>query len=150
MRERITTGSVATLGSVSLLGESAVDITPSTQRHADSGVGLRAAGTRRGQLCRHHRSGAARASTTHQAASTDIRAGRGTVGKLMTDEQLYAELNRFVATAGDVTRGHPAGRGTLGKLLNDPTTANALEASLKNIETLTRAVNAGEGSSASC
>ena len=30
MRDRITTGSVAKLGSVSLLGESAVDITPST------------------------------------------------------------------------------------------------------------------------
>ena len=31
MRQRITTGSVASLGSVSLLGESAVDITPSTK-----------------------------------------------------------------------------------------------------------------------
>src|SRR6185503_12520098 len=31
MRERITTGSTAFLGSVSLLGESAVDITPSTR-----------------------------------------------------------------------------------------------------------------------
>src|SRR5580765_6498789 len=31
MRDRITTGSVAKLGSVSLLGESAVDITPSTR-----------------------------------------------------------------------------------------------------------------------
>src|SRR6476619_3932217 len=30
-RDRITTGSTATLGSVSLLGESAVDISPSTQ-----------------------------------------------------------------------------------------------------------------------
>ena len=59
-----------------------------------------------------------------------MRAGRGTVGKLMTDEQLYAELNRFVASANDLTDGIKQGRGTLGKLVNDPATANALEASL--------------------
>ena len=44
---RITTTSVASLGSVSLLGEAAVDITASSERHAGSRVGLREVGTRR-------------------------------------------------------------------------------------------------------
>src|SRR2546430_4766883 len=35
----------------------------------------------------------------------DVRQGRGTIGKLVTDDQLYAELRRFAATANDVTRG---------------------------------------------
>ena len=52
----------------------------------------------------------------------------------MTDEQLYAELQQFVATASDLTAGIQQGRGTLGKLLNDPKAADALEASLKNLE----------------
>ena len=43
-----------------------------------------------------------------------MRGGRGTVGKLMTDEQLYNELHQFVATAGDVTRTIRQGRGTRG------------------------------------
>ena len=69
----------------------------------------------------------------------------------MTDEQLYVELNKFVASAGDLTDGLKQGKGTLGKLLNDPATANALEASLKNIETVTQADQRRRGqSSASC
>ena len=54
--------SMATLGSVSLLGESAVDITPSASGHADSRVGLRAAGPRRRAAGRHHGRRRARAS----------------------------------------------------------------------------------------
>ena len=81
---------------MSLLGESAVDITPSTDGHADSGVRLRAAGHAPAQLA----DVAEQASAGHRRRSpgcvTDIRAGKGTVGKLMTDEQLYTELQQFV------------------------------------------------------
>ena len=101
------------------------------------------------------RTAAALADITDQASAgitelttliRDIRGGRGTVGKLMTDDALFVELQRFVATATSLTDGLRQGRGTLGKLLNDPATANALEASLKNVEALTRQINAGEGS----
>ena len=62
----------------------------------------------------------------------DVRAGKGTAGKFMTDERLYVELQQFVATAGQMTRELQQGRGTLGKLLKDPKAAEALEASVKN------------------
>jgi phospholipid/cholesterol/gamma-HCH transport system substrate-binding protein len=144
-QNQITTGSVATLGSVSLLGESAVDIRPSRQGTPIPEWGYVSPGAPAAQL----------SDITTQAGEGiqeltslihDVRSGRGTVGKLMTDEQLYAELQRFVSTAGDLTEGIKQGRGTLGKLLNDPATANALEASLRNIEQVTRQINAGEGS----
>ena len=64
----------------------------------------------------------------------------------MTDEQLYTELQRFVATASELTDGFAQGRGTLGKLLNDPATANALEASLRERRGDDAQLNAGEGS----
>lgn len=144
-RRLITTASVARLGSVSLLGESAVDITPSARGTSIPEWGYVPAGRAPAQI----------ADLTEQAGQGiseltslihDVRTGRGTVGKLMTDERLHEELQRFVATAGDLTAGLREGRGTLGQLLNDPKTADALEASLRNIEDLTRRLNAGEGS----
>ena len=39
------------------------------------------------------------------ALMQDIRAGKGTVGKLMTDEQLYVELRQFTAAARRRHRG---------------------------------------------
>ena len=66
------------------------------------------------------------------ALMQDIRAGKGTVGKLMTDEQLYVELRQFTTSASrDVTEGLTKGKGTLGQLLNNPESARQLEASLE-------------------
>jgi len=144
-RNLITTGSVAKLGSVSLLGEGAVDITPSTRGTPIPEWGYVPQGKAAAQL----------GDITDQASQGideitklvhDVREGRGTVGKLMTDERLYAELHQFVVSANDLTAGIRQGRGTVGKLLNDPKAADALEASLRNIETMTRQLNAGEGS----
>ena len=45
----------------------------------------------------------------HRRWCTTSAPGKGTVGKLMTDDRLYTELQRFVATAGEMTREHPAG-----------------------------------------
>src|SRR5262245_655669 len=145
LRDRITTGSVARLGSVSLLGESAIDISPSTQGTPIPEWGYVPAG----------KAPAAIADIAEQASAgvdqitglvRDLRAGKGTAGKLMTDEALYMELNRFVAAAGDVTRTIKEGRGTLGKLVNDPRTADALQASVSNLEQMMKRINAGQGS----
>jgi phospholipid/cholesterol/gamma-HCH transport system substrate-binding protein len=143
-RERITTGSVAKLGSVSLLGESAVDITPSTSGTPIPDWGYVPQGRAAAQISditEEARQGVEEITKLVQ----DVRRGKGTVGKLMTDDQLYAELMRFAKTAGDVTRGIQQGRGSLGKLIKDPKVAESLEASLKNLETMTRQINAGEG-----
>lgn len=145
VQPRITENSTASLGSVSLLGESAVDITPST-----SGAPVPQWGYVRTVPARGSISDVATQATQGIDEITglvhDMRNGRGTVGKLMTDDQLYAELRRFVATANEVTDGIRRGRGSIGKLLNDPKSANALEASLTNLESITRKIDAGEGS----
>jgi phospholipid/cholesterol/gamma-HCH transport system substrate-binding protein len=145
VRERITDKSIAFLGSVSLLGSSAVDITPSTTGTPIEEYGYVPQGRSKGQF----------ADIAEQATGTidevtglvrDLRQGKGSAGKLITDDRLYLELHQFVATAGQMTREIQQGRGTVGKLLKDPKAANSLEASLKNIEDLTRRINAGEGS----
>jgi phospholipid/cholesterol/gamma-HCH transport system substrate-binding protein len=144
-RSLITTNSVARLGSVSLLGQSAVDITPATTGAPIEPWGYVPQG-RPVAVMSDMTDAASQGIQELTAMIHDVRTGRGTVGKLMTDEQLYAELNRFAASATALTDGLKEGRGTLGRLLNDPSTANALEASLKNIESLTRQISAGEGS----
>jgi phospholipid/cholesterol/gamma-HCH transport system substrate-binding protein len=145
LRDRITTGSVARLGSISLLGEGAIDISPASRGTPIPEWGYVPAGKTPMQI----------ADITDQASAGldevtglvhDLRAGKGTAGKLMTDERLYNEMQRFVASASDVTRAIRQGRGTVGKLLNDPATANALEHSMANLEELTRRINAGQGS----
>jgi len=144
-RDRITTASLAKLGSISLLGQGAVDITPSTRGTPVPDWGYVKPGPTPKQI----------ADITDQASEgidlangliRDIRQGKGTVGRLMTDQRLYVELQEFVATAGQMTRELQQGRGTLGKLLKDPKAADSLGASLKNVEDMTRRINAGEGS----
>ncbi len=145
MRSRITNRSVAKVGSVSLLGEGAVDITPATSGTpiADYGyVPQGKATVQIGDLTDSASQGIDEIGRMLQ----DLRNGKGTVGKLMTDEQLYVELQRFVTAAGDITRGIRAGKGSIGRLLNDPTTAKSLEASLKNVEAMTNQINSGQGS----
>jgi phospholipid/cholesterol/gamma-HCH transport system substrate-binding protein len=145
VRERITTSSLATLGSVSLLGESAVDITASASGTPIPEWGYVPPGRAAAQL----------ADLTNEVGEgvenlsnliSDIRAGRGTVGKLMTDEQLYAELNRFAVSARTLTDSLRSDRGTIGRLMNDRRAAESLEAALGNMQTLTARINAGEGS----
>ena len=144
-RERITDMSTAKLGSVSLLGESAVDITASTRGTPVPEWGYVRSAPPTAQLSDVADS-ASKGVGQITALVEDVRAGRGTVGKLMTDDALYTDLHQFVTTAGALARSLREGRGTMGKLLNDPKTADELEASLKNIDTMTQQINAGRGS----
>ena len=144
MQQRVRTTSRATIGSVSLLGEGAVDISASTSGDPIPEGGYVTTDALPPQL----------ADVTAQANKgiaeltgliTDLRAGKGTAGKLMTDEQLYVELRQFTASAREVTEGLSRGKGTLGQLLNNPESARQLEASLKNLNTITAKINAGQG-----
>lgn len=144
-RERITTGSRAELGSISLLGEYAVDITPSTKGTPIPDQGFVPSKPPKAQLADigdRVDKGVERIN----ALLDDVKAGKGTVGKLMTDQQLYDEMARFVASAGALTRGIQQGRGTVGKLLNDPKAAEALESSLRSLDQMMARINAGQGS----
>jgi len=145
VQERITDKSIAFLGSVSLLGSSAVDITPMTTGTPIPEYGYVPQGRAKGQF----------ADIAEQASGTidevtglvhDLRQGKGSAGKLIADDRLYNELQQFVTTAGQMTREIQQGRGTVGKLLKDPKAAQSLEASMKNIEDITRKLNSGEGS----
>ena len=145
MQERVRTTSRATIGSVSLLGEGAVDINATTIGQPIPEWGYVPSNAPPPQLA-DVTAQANRGIAEITALMQDIRAGKGTVGKLMTDEQLYVELRQFISASRDVTEGLSKGKGTLGQLLNNPESARQLEASLKNLTAITDKINSGQGS----
>lgn len=142
---RITSASLAKLGSVSLLGESAVDINPAGQGTPIPEWGYVPTGRAAAGISDITDS-AGRGIEDLTGMIRDLRSGKGTAGKMLSDDQLYVELRRFVAAAGDLTEGLKQGKGSLGRLLTDRATADALEKSLKNVEEITRQLGSGQGS----
>jgi phospholipid/cholesterol/gamma-HCH transport system substrate-binding protein len=144
-RPRITNTSFATLGSVSLLGEAAVDITASSAGMSIPDWGYVRSRRQTGSLT----SVADTATVGLEEATAlmkDLRAGRGTLGRLFTDDALYRELTGLVTSAEAVAGNLNQGRGTLGRLMTDPAAARSLEASLENLQAVTARIRAGEGS----
>lgn len=145
MQGRVTTESTAAIGSVSLLGESALDLTAArtgTPLKQDEYVKSKRSP---GQLA-DVAEGATRSLEQATLLLRDIRAGKGTVGKLFTDEALYRDVQGFVDAAEAVAQNLRAGRGTVGKLMTDDEVYRSLESSLGQLQEMTARINAGEGS----
>lgn len=145
MQDKVTTDSRAVLGSLSLLGESVIDINAKSTGTPLKDWGYIQSAKTPGQLA-DVAEGASKGIEEITGLLKDVREGKGTLGKLVTDEQLYKELNAFLASAQGVVDGVNKGKGTLGKLTNDPRAYESLRVSLENLQEMTRAINAGEGS----
>jgi phospholipid/cholesterol/gamma-HCH transport system substrate-binding protein len=114
-KPRITEQSRATIGSLSLLGEPVIDILPSTEGRQLQDGDVLPAGRAPGQLA-DVAEGATQALQQVTGIMQDIRSGKGTVGKLFTDDTVYREVEGFVRAAERVTTAVADGKGTLGKL----------------------------------
>jgi phospholipid/cholesterol/gamma-HCH transport system substrate-binding protein len=145
MQSRITSSSVASLGSISLLGEAAVDITSSTSGTPIAENGEVPSGRAAGSLT----DVAAQASTGIEELTgllQDVRSGRGTVGKLFTEDTIALEVEALLRSLDGVATQISSGDGTIGRLLNDPAAAQSLEASLRDLQEITGRIRRGEGS----
>ncbi|HEY1303652.1 MAG TPA: MlaD family protein [Vicinamibacterales bacterium] len=143
-QSRITDTSVASIGSVSLLGDSAIDITASSAGTPIPAWGYVRAAPSRGRI----------GDVTEQASASleqvnglvkDMREGRGTLGRLVADDALYDEMTRLVSAAEEVASNINNGRGTLGRLASNPAAAKSLEASMENLQMMTARIRGGEG-----
>jgi phospholipid/cholesterol/gamma-HCH transport system substrate-binding protein len=144
-RSRITDQSRASLGSLSLLGEPTIEISP-----ASSGTPLKD-----GDFIPSERTPGQISDVAENATQTleqttalikEIRSGKGTVGKLFTDDQVYRDMSELVASAGAVTTAINQGKGTLGMFIRDPAVYKQVSAAVANLQDMTRRINAGEGS----
>ena len=142
---RVTTDSFASIGAMSLLGEPLIDVSAST-----TGTPLKDGDVIKSKKPASQLSDVAETANEGIVEATallkDIREGKGSVGKLFTEDTLYRDLNAFVDSANEVTASINKSKGTLGKLANDPKAYNQLAASLASLQEITRKINAGEGS----
>ena len=144
-KSRITENSRATIGSLSLLGEPVIDILPSTEGRQLQDGDFLPAGRAPGQLA-DVAEGATQALQQVTGIMQDIRGGKGTVGKLFTDDQVYREVNTLIASAGVVATELARGKGTMGMLVRDPAAYTRLNNALGYLQDSLQRISAGEGS----
>jgi phospholipid/cholesterol/gamma-HCH transport system substrate-binding protein len=145
VQDKITDQSRALIGSISLLGETAIDINATGIGQPIPDWGYIQSARTPGQIAEvAEQANAGIVEITNLLR--DIRNGKGTIGKLFTDEQVYKEFASLTAAADQVVQNLNRGQGTLGKLLNDDRAHRSLQASLDDLAAITRRINAGEGS----
>lgn len=143
VKGRITTESEATLGSLGLLGEKAVDITTSARgiRIEDGGlVRAQAEDPFKGLLSD------ASESTAHiRRILARMDAGEGFIGKALRDEELYSRMADVSQRLQNVTRRLESQEGPLGRIINDREMSQRLASSVKGIDAAVARVESGEG-----
>src|SRR6266446_8897463 len=129
--DRIRTDSTAQQGSPSLLGnEMLINITPGTalgQPVKDYTILPSSSSNTVNDFATSGTDLAQRLSKLSDEISgmvRDVKEGKGTVGRLFSDEALYNNLNSTIRETEDVMRQVRSGNGSAGKFLNDPALYN--------------------------
>jgi phospholipid/cholesterol/gamma-HCH transport system substrate-binding protein len=139
----VTANSKASLGSLSLLGEPIVEISaaPGGPPLANNAyIESTGAGSPMAQL-------AEKANTSLEQANqliADIRAGKGTVGKLLVDEAAYDNLNKLLTSMNSVTSALNGTGGTAGKMLNDPALHDSLKKAVDDLDAVLLPLKSGD------
>jgi phospholipid/cholesterol/gamma-HCH transport system substrate-binding protein len=143
VQERVTTKSEANLGSLGLLGEKAMDITPSTEGAPieDGGyIDAAAADPIKGLLAETSE------STAHlNRILARMDAGEGTLGKALRDEELYNRMVDVGMRLQAVMSKLESPTGPLGRLVNDNEMSQQLASSVRGIEAVVNRVEQGKG-----
>jgi phospholipid/cholesterol/gamma-HCH transport system substrate-binding protein len=126
VRPLITDQSVASMGSLSLLGEPIILISAAPQGTpvedwayitSDQSSGAFAdAATAAATALEQGQN----ALVLGQQLMRDVQSGRESLGKLVTDDALYREMTTLAASASALTTQIASGKGTVGALMNDP------------------------------
>ncbi len=66
--------------------------------------------------------------------TSNMRNGKGTIGKLVSDDSLYNNLNNASSSLNNIGKKIDSGEGTIGKLVNDDAVYNNLNDTLKYIK----------------
>lgn len=125
--ERIRSDSLAVLKGAGVLGDNVIDITPGTSR----GVPIRDGDSVKSQAQKSVGdilNAAQTAVSNLNEISDDIRVmtgnlrdGKGTMGRFLTDDSFFVDLDNTVRQAESLIVTFREGKGTVGKLLNEDT-----------------------------
>jgi len=151
--ERIRSDSTAQQGSPSLLGnEMLINITPGTavgqpvkdydilpSSSSNTVNDFATSGTDLAQRL-------SKLSDEIQGIVRDVKEGKGTVGRLFTDEALYNNLNATIRETEDVMHQVRSGDGSAGKFINDPALYNNANEIAIQLRAIADDLRAGRGS----
>jgi phospholipid/cholesterol/gamma-HCH transport system substrate-binding protein len=151
--ERIRTDSTAQQGSPSLLGnEMLINITPGTavgQPVKDYATLPSSSSNTVNDFATSGTDLAQRLSKLSDEISSivrEVKEGKGTVGRLFSDEALYNNLNATIRETEDVMRQIRSGEGAAGKFLNDPAIYNNANEVTLQLRKIAEDLRAGRGS----
>jgi phospholipid/cholesterol/gamma-HCH transport system substrate-binding protein len=80
-----------------------------------------------------------------QELMDNINTGKGTIGKLLHDDEFYVNLNRAILEFRDIGARVAKGNGTIARLLNDPKLYDDLRGATSNVQGIVADVRAGKG-----
>jgi phospholipid/cholesterol/gamma-HCH transport system substrate-binding protein len=150
--ERIRTDSTAQQGSPSLLGnEMLINIAPGTNVGSQVKEGDILPSSSSNTVNDFATSGtdlAQRLSKLSDEISgivKEVKDGKGTVGRLFTDEALYNNLNATVREVEDVMKEVRSGKGSAGKFINDPALYNNANEIAIQLKAIADDLRAGRG-----
>jgi phospholipid/cholesterol/gamma-HCH transport system substrate-binding protein len=150
--ERIRSDSTAQQGSPSLLGnEMLINITPGTavgQPVKDYSILPSSSSNTVNDFATSGTDLAQRLSKLSDEISgmvRDVKEGKGTVGRLFSDEALYNNLNATIRETEDVMRQVRSGNGSAGKFLNDPALYNNVNEITLQMKAIADDLRAGRG-----
>jgi phospholipid/cholesterol/gamma-HCH transport system substrate-binding protein len=151
--QRIRTDSTAQQGSPSLLGnEMLINITPGTgvgQAVQDNAILPSSSSNTVNDFATSGTDLAQRLSKLSDEISgivKDVKAGKGTVGRLFSDEALYNNLNATIRETEDVMRQVRSGGGSAGRFINDPALYNNANEIAIQLRAIAADLRAGRGS----
>jgi len=75
----------------------------------------------------------------------DVQAGKGTIGKLITDDQAYNHLNSILARGDQIVGNVQSGQGTLGKLFMTDELYSKVDKGVDNVNTILADVRSQKG-----
>ncbi len=149
--ERIRKNSLVKLGSVGLLGDKVIDISPGTKDSDAIKDGDLVRGDQEDSLTQV----VSGASSILQDIDTladqvkeiaqNINQGKGNLGLIVKDDKLYTNANATILESQKLVERIRDGGGTVGKLLNDPTLYDQIQTTTKKAETLITDISGGRG-----
>jgi phospholipid/cholesterol/gamma-HCH transport system substrate-binding protein len=152
LREQVRKDSRARIKTMGLLGDKVFDITVGTPKYRalHEGDTLPIAPSIDYEAVVQQASAAigevVRLTQDLSKVTNSINRGEGTLGQLVTNRQLYDQLNSTLSRTSSLMARLENPRGTIGRLLDDPQLYNSLNRTLASTDTLISQINSGNGS----
>jgi phospholipid/cholesterol/gamma-HCH transport system substrate-binding protein len=143
--------SVATLGSIGLLGDKYIDITRGSPGAKPTPPGGEVKGSAEADIKKIMQNSNDLVANLGDLVNKinditrKIDQGEGTIGKFINDPSLFNKLNRTVEEAQDLLATVKSGDGSIGRLISDREFYDTLKGTLTRVDNVTAKVEKGEG-----